>query len=340
MERIIAGSQLIEFTRLCYHANRPLLLIGSHGVGKSELLEQAARALGIEYIARDLSLMEAVDLSGLPKASDGRTVYLPPKWLPRGGRGLLVFEELNRCEPQVRVPTLQLLTARCLNDYRLPPQWLPVAAVNPSDAAEGYEVDELDPALLDRFTKVRLVPDPKEWLQWAAIAGIHPAVIRYVEDDSTVFDKPESTPRGWKYVSDLLKAYEKLDLSVTMLRAGVIGQVGDHRGASFMGTLKNMNRPVPATDILDRYSGNRATVQGWIRDGRLDAVRGTLLNVLTHLQAPENFKKARDGNRSWKNLGSFLNDLPGDMQEQAREHFEGRGYDFPLNHSPRKRGRK
>lgn len=338
MEEIKAGPALVALTRLCYAANRPLLLIGSHGIGKSELLEQAAQALGIEYIARDLSLMEAVDLSGLPKAVNNSTVYLPPKWLPRSGRGLLVFEELNRCEPQVRVPTLQLLTARCLNDYRLPPGWLPVAAINPP--SEGYEVDELDPALLGRFSSVRLVPDRKEWLRWAGGARVHPAVIRYVESDPTVFDMRESNPRSWKYVSDLVHAFEGLQIELSTLRTTVLGQVGDLRGAAFMTTLKDWQRPLGAQDVLHHYSSNRSVLRKWIEQGRMDLVDSSLFNLLAHLQAPEHFNAARNDKAAWCNLKAFLGDLPGDKQEEAREHFDGREYEFPLTNAKRKRGKK
>jgi MoxR-like ATPase len=95
-----------------------------HGVGKSELIETAAEEIGIKAIVRDLSLMEPPDLVGLPRAAGKTTVFLPPKFLPTRGKGFLVFEELNRCEPYMRAPCLQLLTARKLNDYDLPEGWL------------------------------------------------------------------------------------------------------------------------------------------------------------------------------------------------------------------------
>jgi MoxR-like ATPase len=183
MEKIEAGRRLIEVLKLCYRANRPPLLSGRHGVGKSVLLEQAAKQLGINFICRDLSLMEAPDLVGLPKIAGHVTTYAPPAFLPTGGRGLLVFEEINRAPAYMRAPCLQLLTARTLNDYTLPQGWLPAAAINP--AADGYECDDLDEALLSRFVQLDVVPDRDEWLAWAETAGIHPAVIAYVRSDTT-----------------------------------------------------------------------------------------------------------------------------------------------------------
>ena len=104
METAKAGRPAIEMIKLCYAANRPLMFIGLHGIGKSDLLEQAAAEMGIKFISRDLSLMEPPDLIGLPKMNGKTTKYLPPAFLPTSGKGLLAFEELNRCEKYMRAP--------------------------------------------------------------------------------------------------------------------------------------------------------------------------------------------------------------------------------------------
>src|SRR5262249_17559966 len=126
MAKVSVGAALTPLVKLCYTANRPLLLIGPHGVGKSEVLQAAAHELKIDFITRDLSLMEPPDLIGLPTMKGGVTRYCRPSFLPTSGQGLIVFEELNRCATYMRAPCLQLLTARCLNDYRLPEGWLPL----------------------------------------------------------------------------------------------------------------------------------------------------------------------------------------------------------------------
>jgi MoxR-like ATPase len=154
MMSLAAGKPATQLIRLASRANQPLLLIGSHGVGKDAILADAAHSLGIDLLSRDLSLMEGPDLLGLPvrSSTDGRTRYAPPGFLPTAGRGLLAFTELNRAPRWVRAPCLTLLTDRTLGDYALPPGWLPVAAINPP--AEDYEVDDLDPALRSRLSRL------------------------------------------------------------------------------------------------------------------------------------------------------------------------------------------
>jgi hypothetical protein len=336
MIAIGAGKSLVRLIQLCYAADRPVLLAGRHGVGKSELLAEAARELGIDLIVRDLSLMEPPDLIGLPRLDGDLTRFCPPNFLPRGGRGLLVFEELNRCAAYMRGPCLQLLTARSLNDYHLPRGWFPVAAINPSD--EGYEVEELDPALLSRFVRVDVVPDRGEWLAWAGSCGVHRGVIGYVESDPTIFDAASSNPRAWAYASDLLQATGQAEVPEEILRAAVAGVVGPERAMAFFRFLRgDGERPMTAEDVLERYPGNRRRLRGWIDAGRLDLVQVCLHEVEMRLQSRRNFDEVRSDPDAWKNLGMFLEDLPGDLAEEAGAFFAERQYEMP---GPRRRGRK
>ena len=104
--KLKAGNEVLDAMALAYRANPPVLLEGPHGIGKSQLIEQAAAKLGIGFIVRDLSLMEPPDLIGLPTQKNGKTVYSPPNFLPETGKGMLVFEELNRSERYMMSPCL------------------------------------------------------------------------------------------------------------------------------------------------------------------------------------------------------------------------------------------
>ena len=329
MDTIPAGQPLIDLIRICYKANRPLLLSGKHGVGKSEILRQGAEALGIQFICRDLSLMEPTDLVGLPTAKGAVTTFLPPAFLPTAGRGILVFEELNRCERYMRAPCLQLMTARELNDYQLPPGWLQVAAINPPDT--DYQVSELDPALLSRFVQVEVTPDRQVWLSWARGNGIHPSVLDYVEQDPTVFDAADSNPRAWVYVSDILHAAELDSTSPRHpnIRTAVLGCVGDERGRAFLAALNSPSQPIPAKQILCGYNHYRDTLRNWVEAGRTDLLKSTLHGVLTTLQPEADFQVVHESPEQWRGLGMFFRDLPGDLHAEAENYFTERNYPFP-----------
>lgn len=327
MDTIKAGRPAIDFWKFCYEAHRPVLLTGFHGVGKSEIVEQTAAELGIGLIVLDLSLLEPPDLIGLPKLNGKTTVFVPPDFLPTSGRGILFIEEINRAPAHMQSPCMQLLTARKLNDYVLPPGWMPGGAVNPD--GHDYDVSTLDPALRSRFVEVTVIPDQQEWLKWAERQRLHQGVIDYVRSDESIFDHPQSNPRAWKYVSDLMLTAERDGTDAHVLRTAIIGVVGAKRGPAFLKSLKSVEHPLSAKVILTSYDIHRARVRRWVENGKLDLIFQSLLRLKKHLQSQSEFKSVRANRSESKNMVRFLNDLPGDLRDDAQSFFRERGYPFP-----------
>jgi DNA polymerase III delta prime subunit len=87
MMQLNVGDELLDALKLGYAAKQPLLLSGPTGIGKSQIAKRAAKDLGIGFIARDLSLMEAPDLAGIPIISGGEMRYAIPQFLPKAGSG-------------------------------------------------------------------------------------------------------------------------------------------------------------------------------------------------------------------------------------------------------------
>jgi MoxR-like ATPase len=327
MDELKIGKQTLEFLELCYRSKKSVLLVGGHGVGKSEHVKQAASELGIGFHCSDLSLMEPPDLVGLPKMAGGVTVFAPPATLPSSGEGIWMLEELNRCERHMLAPCLQLLTERRLNDYVLPEGWLPMAAVN--SAEDGYDVNELDDALLSRFVVLRVEPDQAEWLAWARREDLHPQVIDYVASDESIFKHPQSNPRSWAHVSDILKAAEENETSELVLRAAVSGKVGMDRMSAFMASRDAKGAPLTAEDVIEAYPQHSEKLQAQISGGHLDEVESTLHDVLRYLQPAHQFEQVQDDSQNWKHLRAFMYDLPGDLRQRARDCFKDWGYRFP-----------
>src|SRR5690349_13158651 len=140
-EALPIGPRVEAVLEVAYRARRAVLLEGPTGIGKSELVAQVAKKLGIGCTVLDLSLLEPPDLVGLPVIEEGRTRYALPRFLPREGAGILMLEELNRAERYIQQPALQLLTARTLHEYTLPEGWACFAAINPESGE--YQVTPL-----------------------------------------------------------------------------------------------------------------------------------------------------------------------------------------------------
>ncbi|MEI6808652.1 MAG: hypothetical protein WCN95_08010 [bacterium] len=319
--KVKAGQDVINLIALAYKSNRRAIWIeGRHGCGKSDLVEAAAKHLGIDCIVRDLGLMDPPDLTGLPvhDHKNGVTRYLPPSFLPTGGNGLLVFEELNRCEKYMLGPCLQLLTARRLNDYVLPEGWCVCACGNPSSDGE-YETNVLDPALLSRFMRIEIEPDVRQWLIWAEKHEVHPAVLRQVRNIPDIFST--SCPRSFKYLSDTLCAYEQSgDDNIDMLTVAACGILGSEAaGVSFVQNYLSAEEPLSAEIILSAdYGKHRSEIQRQTKLCRTDLLASSLHSVCVRLQNTDTATLISKSDVLKKSLGDFASDIPADLAKRLR----------------------
>jgi MoxR-like ATPase len=212
---------------------KPIFVYGAPGIGKTQIVAQAADTLGVPMINLDLQFMAPEDFLGIPKVVDtqkpeyddegklvstgsGMTRSNPPALLPRDngpqGRGGIIFmDEMNRSNKMVLNSVMQFVQMGRLGEYVLPNKWVIVAAGNrPAEA----DVAEFDFALADRFTIVNLVPQVKDWADWARESGkFEPEFINFVERNEELFhylDREKATlkfptPRSWTDAAMMLK---------------------------------------------------------------------------------------------------------------------------------------
>ena len=314
------GPRVVEVLDLAYRARRPVLLEGPTGIGKSQIVGEFARASGLGFSVLDLSLLEPPDLVGLPVIEGGRTHYACPAELPQTGRGVLMLEELNRAEIPVMQPALQLLSARRLHAYELPPGWICVAAINPEDG--DYQVNRLDPALRSRFLQLSVCGDRDAWLAWAARANVHPVIAQVVRDHPDAFD--HASPRSWTYASDVLHALRDDELaSRDLVRVAVRGYLPT--SWSLLVTEALAKRPViPVLDVDALFApSGAATLARMIRDlqgaNRVDGVALIASKLRRVLASDELAARVTAGDVTLASLEQLLAPLPGDLREQCLE---------------------
>ena len=156
-------------------ARLPVLLRGRHGVGKSQVVYQIAETRGLPVVERRASQMTEGDLLGLPDVAEtsinGRkaTTWNAPDWLVTAcEQGVLLFlDEVDRATMEVRQGLFELTDSRKLNGWHLHADTLIVAAVNGGEHGAQYQVGEMDPAELDRWTVFDVEPTVEDWLKWA-----------------------------------------------------------------------------------------------------------------------------------------------------------------------------
>lgn len=314
------------FLELAVAADLPVLLRSKHGVGKSTIIEKVAEDLGIDCCVLDLSLMDAVDLTGLPYQEDSRTFYAPPRFLPKAGRGIFLLEEPNRASSQTRAPALELLTRRRLNDYVLPAGWLPCASINP----EGeYDVNPLDPALLSRFMVLDVVPDHQGWLVWAKDNSIHSVIVSFVEESPKIFELADVNPRSLEYASNFLKSFEKAGhKNLSILVKGWAGLVGSKIAVALVRFYQGILVAPNPDEILGNYQSVRPAFRKMLSENKLDLIVSAVEKLKRHLQRQQDWDETAASKSRSGNLKQFLGDIPADMKAGFEAWLVQRGYRF------------
>lgn len=319
VEPLPVGPRVEAVLEIAYRARRPVLLEGPTGIGKSEIVMQTSKKLGIQTIVVDLSLLEPPDLVGLPIVEAGRTRYAMPSFLPREGQGILMLEELNRAERYIQQPALQLLSARTLHEYVLPEGWVVFAAVNPANGE--YQVSPLDPALRARFLDLSVRADRASWLAWAIGHGVHPAVLALARAHERIFD--DVPPRTWTYASQLLHTVtsEERD-DATLMRDLLSGYLPPSWIEALL-ALKEASAPNLDLDVhalLATYGGDtQKTIQGWRTRGETDRLDELTHRLASILRGPEAGVLAARKALTLAAFEALLADLPGDHRERLQE---------------------
>lgn len=130
--------------------NLNVLLIGLHGIGKSTIVKSLAEKLNLRFKYYSSSTLDPfTDIVGIPVPDkDNKTMnFYRSKDLEDAE--FLMFDELNRAHPRVLNAVLEIIQFKTVNGTPLPKLKMVWGAINPP--GEDYQVEELDPALVDRF---------------------------------------------------------------------------------------------------------------------------------------------------------------------------------------------
>jgi MoxR-like ATPase len=179
---LLSGIGLIGLTDLepiilaALATEEPLLLIGPHGTGKTLLLTQIAKAIGLEFRHYNSSLLNFDDLIGFPLPDkDGSLEYVKTPASIWGAEAVF-FDEISRCRPDIQNKLFPIVHERRAQGILLEGLRYRWAAMNPpvsEDDDEGYIGSEpLDSALADRFAFIVNVPSWNQYSETEQLAII------------------------------------------------------------------------------------------------------------------------------------------------------------------------
>lgn len=188
------------------------LLLSPPGVGKSDMVQQAAREAGLPCRSLLGTQLAPEDVSGVPYIVNERSVFCPPRaLLPENPAPFCLFlDELPACTPDIQKAFYSLLLERRLGEHALPEGTWVVAAGNRSQ--DRALVRTLSSALVNRVIVLNVRVDNDEWLQWAKGANVRREITSYIVDFPSALLRdipnppaPFSTPRAWASLSRALE---------------------------------------------------------------------------------------------------------------------------------------
>ena len=212
---------------------RPILLMGPPGIGKTQIMEQIAAECDLALVSYTITHHTRQSAIGLPfireKSYVGQvrsvTEYTMSEIIAAiydrmesSGKkeGILFIDEIN-CVSETLAPTmLQFLQGKTFGNQKVPEGWIITAAGNPPEY--NRSVREFDVVTLDRVKVIPVEADLPAWREFAVAAGIHGSILAYLDIHKENFYRMETTPdgkrfvtaRGWQDLSELLYAYERL----------------------------------------------------------------------------------------------------------------------------------
>ena len=216
---------------------RPILLMGAPGIGKTQIMEQIARECKVGLVSYTIThhtRQSAVGLPFIKEKTFGQEIFSVTEYtmseiiasvyekMEKTGlkEGILFIDEINCVSETLAPMMLQFLQGKTFGNQKVPEGWVIVTAGNPPEYNKS--VREFDVATLDRVRKIEVVPELSVWLSYAEKNQIHSAVTTYLMAHSDHFysvsqeadEKRFVTARGWEDLSAVLKSYEILHFPV------------------------------------------------------------------------------------------------------------------------------
>lgn len=239
--------QLAQLLTKTIPAGHAILITGAPGIGKSDVVAQAARSAGADLLISHPAVADPTDAKGLPWAEAGATeaTFLPFGELATACNAtrptVWFLDDLGQASAAVQASFMQLLLARRVNGHVLPDCVTFIAATNRRTDRAGVS-GILEPVKSRFVAIVNLDAHLDDWCEWAFGAGIAHEVIAFLRFRpellsafSASADLTNSpTPRTWHHVSRLLA----LQLPAPLQHEAVAGAVGTAAATEFAAFLR------------------------------------------------------------------------------------------------------
>lgn len=291
-------------------------LWGPPGVGKSSLVRELAERNKLKFIDLRLSLLNPVDLRGLPVVDkENKTAeWYSPSFLPRvddKDAGILFLDEINLAPMSTQSAAYQLILDKQLGEYKFPKTWKIIAAGNrETDRANVYKISA---PLANRFIHFNIVPDLSAWKKWAGdrireeiidFIYLRPHILLQMPRES---EKAFPSPRSWEFLSTLLDSFsfsQGEEIS-DEIKSVVISTIGEPAGKEFIAFLSDYNIK-EISKVVDNF----------LHTGKIKMPKSISMRYAVMMSVYEAYRSLRL-NPKW--YGDFMKSLSAEEQKTIEE---------------------
>ena len=237
----ISASAMVEALDTVLMSKLTPMLVGSPGIGKSDIVKSVAKKHNLKLIDMRLAQSDPTDLNGFPTLQqDGtRMDYAPPTTfplqnldkVPNGYDGWLLFlDEINAAPPSIQAAAYKLVLDRQIGAHDLHKRVAIVCAGN--KATDKAIVNRLSTAMQSRMIHLNLMVDSDAWLEWANAHGIDHRVISFIKFrpellhkfDPSHADDTFASPRTWEFLSKIITDKAKFNPTDHAVLVGTVGE--------------------------------------------------------------------------------------------------------------------
>lgn len=303
----------------------PLCIWGTHGIGKTQMVEAFAKENNCQfgYIA-PAQFEEMGDLIGLPTKEKGTTAFLPPEWVPtKEGPGIFLIDDVNRADDRILRGIMQLLQNHELASWSFPKKWMVVLTANPDGG--DYSVTPMDNAMLTRMSHVTFRFDLKLWSRWAESYGVDGRGISFLLRYPEIINNSRTTPRSLTQFFELIKPIENLKDNLKLVKILAESNLDKESATAFLNFINlDLDQLIASEDILNKsFKESKKRLEELVdkKPPRLDmlaVIITRLTNYLLLLKEPLDKKQ-------FQNLTDFilLPFIPNDLRLSMAQDLVG-----------------
>jgi len=241
----IDQEQALHLGKFFIRSGQNFFLFGRRGVGKTEIIIQAAESCKLKVNYINLSVIERPDLAGYPNINSPGDVitFKSPSFLPileekAKPNTVLLLDEVDKAPPEITAPLLEILQFKKINGK---PLNVASCVLTGNLINEGAYSNLISTALLDRGAKFILSFNFQKWSDWAKANNVHDLIVGFLRSnpdlacgkvEDTCYASP--SPRAWTLASEaLIKARDLKIIDIDTIAQIISGYVGNEAGIKF-----------------------------------------------------------------------------------------------------------